>query len=180
MISLNRFSIAFYIQRSQTENACYNHFMEIHVRGSYFRMQLLGYMYPDAEGEPYDANWLLVRVDIAGPQGAWSVTDPCLLTHEVTRLADWLEMISKGGKSPPAISFLEPALLFRLVEREGAEKFLRIHFGSLVHPDWSGEVHTARENPDLWLDFPMEEADIELAVQELRAQSEKFPRRFER
>ncbi len=154
--------------------------MEISVRGSYFHLELLGYKYPDAEGEPYDANWLLVRVDVAGPQGAWSITDPCLLTHEAARLADWLEAVGSGKKQTPALSFLEPALLFRQVEREGSEIFLRIHFGSLVHPAWASEMPAPGTNPDLWLDFPVAEIDLRAASNELRRQLKRYPRRSER
>jgi hypothetical protein len=154
--------------------------MEFSVPGSFFHLELLGYKYPDAEGEPYDANWLLVRVDAAGPQGAWSITDPCLLTYEASRLADWLEAVGKGAKAAPALSFLEPGLLFRQVEREGGERFLRVHFGSLVHPDWASDAPAAGVNPDLWLDFPLEEIDPLAAAGSLKVQLGRYPRRYER
>jgi hypothetical protein len=159
--------------------------MEFSVRGSYFRLVLLGYQYPDAEGEPYDANWLLIRVEAVGPQGAWCVADPCLLTYEVTRLAEWFEAIAKSGSYPPGLSFLEPALLFRLIEREGEEQFLRIHFGSLVHPDWAEDnmvdpAPPGSGNPrDRWLDFPLAEIDLAAAAQDLRQQSKRYPKRKE-
>lgn len=154
--------------------------MEIRVPGSFFHLEILGYKYPDAEGEPYDANWLLVRVDAVGPQGAWSVTDPCLLTYEAARLVDWLAALGKGAKAAPALSFLEPGLLFRQIEREGGEKFLRIHFGSLVHPGWDSVATIPGKNPDLWLDFPLAEVDLTAAASSLQAQLENYPRRYER
>jgi hypothetical protein len=154
--------------------------MEIRVPGSFFHLELLGYKYPDAEGEPYDANWLLVRVDAVGPQGAWSVTDPCLLTYEATRLADWFTALANGERAAPALSFLEPGLLFRQIEREGAEKFLRIHFGSLVHPAWESDAPAAGVNPDLWLDFPLAEINLTAAASSLRTQLQQYPRRWER
>ncbi len=154
--------------------------MEMRASGSFFSLDLLGYEYPDAEGEPYDANWLQVRVDVAGPQGAWSITDPCLLTYEVARLADWLDLAGSGQAATPAISFLEPALLFRLIERERSEKVLRIHFGNLAHPNWAAEALPPGKNPDLWVDFPLAEIDLPSAAQSLRAQLKKFPRRYER
>jgi len=153
--------------------------MELCAPGAYFRLTLLGYQHPDAEGEPYDANWLRVRVDAAGPQGAWSVTDPCLLTREAAALADWLEMLSSGQASP-AISFLEPALLFRLIRREGGEQFLRVHFGSLVRPAWLSEPGQPRQNPDRWLDFPLTSLDLSAAAGSLRRQLKKYPARKER
>ncbi|MBE0698114.1 MAG: hypothetical protein IH586_14430 [Anaerolineaceae bacterium] len=148
--------------------------------GSYFHLELLGYKYADAEGEPYDANWLLVRVDAVGPQGAWSVTDPCLLTYEATSLVEWLAAVGSDAMAAPAISFLEPGLLFRQVEREGGEKFLRIHFGSLVHPGWASIPLAPGVNPDLWLDFPLAEIDLSAAATALKKQVERYPRRYER
>ncbi len=153
--------------------------MELSAPGAYFRLTLLGYQYPDAEGEPYDANWLQVRVDAAGPQGAWSVTDPCLLTREVAALADWLEQLP-AGRSTPAISFLEPALLFRLGAHQNDQRFLRIHFGSLVHPAWSSSAAPARQNSDRWLDFPLDRLNLPAAAGSLRSQLRKYPARAER
>jgi len=154
--------------------------MEIRAPGSFFHLELLGYQYLDAEGEPYDANWLQVRVDAVGPQGAWSVTDPCLLTSEAARLAEWLEAVGSGAAAAPAISFLEPGLLFRQVEREGGERFLRVHFGSLIHPGWASAAPVPGANPDLWLDFPLAEIDLRTAVRTLKEQLKKYPRRYER
>ena len=153
--------------------------MELSAPGAYFRLTLLGYQYPDAEGEPYDANWLLVRVDVAGLQGAWSVTDPCLLTREAAALADWLEKVP-AGHSAPAISFLEPALLFRLGEHQNGQRFLRIHFGSLVYPVWSSKPGLARQSSDRWLDFPLDRLDMAAAAGSLRSQLRKYPARPER
>lgn len=154
--------------------------MEIRVPGSFFRLELLGYQYPDAVGEPYDANWLQVRVDAAGPQGAWSVTDPCLLTSEAEHLAQWLETVGSGEAAAPGISFLEPGLLFRLVKGKDGGRCLRIHFGSLVHPGWAPEAPPPGANPDLWLDFSLAEIDLEAAARSLKEQLKKYPRRYER
>ncbi len=157
---------------------CYNGVMELSTPEAYFRLTLLGYQFPDAEGEPYDANWLLVRVDAAGPRGAWSVTDPCLLTHEAAALAAWLES-APTGQAPPVISFLEPALIFRLVRSANGEDLLRIHFGSLVHPAWASEPGRPRQNPDRWLDFPLDKSNLAAAASSLRSQLREYPIRRE-
>ncbi len=159
---------------------CYNACMEIRAGGSIFALEILGYQYPDAVGEPYDANWLQVRVDASGPQGAWSVTDPCLLVSEAVRLAEWLAAVGSGAEASPALSFLEPGLLFRQVLREGDERFLRVHFGSLVQPNWGPQASTRGENPDLWLDFPLAEIDLPATAGSLKERLKKFPQRYER
>ncbi len=151
-----------------------------------FYLGILGYQYPDAAGEPYDANWLSIHVEASGPQGAWTGTDPCLLTYEAARLADWLEAVANGEETSPAISFLEPVLLFRLIdgERTGMAdhgKTLRIHFGNLINPSWR-QLNKKQEpgsNPDLWLDFPLAETNLAAAASELHQQIKRFPNRAE-
>lgn len=154
--------------------------MELRVPGSYFRMQVLGYKYPDAEGEPYDANWLVIRVDAAGARGAWSVVDSCLLAHEIEYLADWFEAIRSGKQYSPALTFLEPALLFRCLDRGENEKVLRIHFGNLMHPVWTSDTMVSGQNPDICLDFPIADIDVAELERSLRDQLGKFPERYER
>lgn len=149
--------------------------MLLKANGAFFQLTLLGYQYPDAEGEPYDANWLRVRVDAVGPQGAWSAVDPCLLAEEAERLAEWLEELHEG-RATPALSFMEPALLFRRVE-EGNRAGLRIHFGPLVYPSWAEQNPTTR--PDISLTFAASEIDLRNAARDLRAQLKKSPPRRE-
>jgi hypothetical protein len=159
---------------------CYNFYMKLTAPDASFYLTILGYQYPDAAGEPYDANWLSIHVEASGPEGAWTGTDPCLLTYETARLADWLEAVASGEKADPAISFLEPVLLFRLVNTEQG-KTLRVHFGNLINPSWrqlNGANHP-RSSPDLWLDFPLVETDLASAASNLRQQLRRYPDRAE-
>jgi hypothetical protein len=149
---------------------------------AFFRLTLLGYQNPDPQGDPLDDNWLRVRVDAAGPQGAWSVVDPCLLTGEVKQLIDWLADFDAGreaqrgterGARRPAISFLEPMLLFRRVEVDGQPE-IAVHFGGLVYPNWGPqEIPVAREA--LSLVFPVSKLDLAATVRDLKDQMKKFP-----
>ncbi len=155
-------------------------------------MTLLGYQHPDAAGEPYDANWLSIQVDASGPGGAWTGTDPCLLTYEAVRLADWLAAASAGKEPTPAISFLEPVLLFRILTDDRG-RTLRVHFGNLINPSWNmldtgasntratsnGRDTRTAASPDLYLDFPLAEADLLLASKQLRETLRRYPDRAE-
>jgi hypothetical protein len=138
---------------------------------AFFRLTLQGYQNADPQGDPLDDNWLRVRVDAAGPQGAWSVVDPCLLTNEVYQLIDWLA--DGGDASRPAISFLEPMLLFRRVEVDGQPEIV-VHFGGLVYPNWGPqEIPVAREA--LSMVFPVSKLDLASAIRDLKEQMKKFP-----
>jgi hypothetical protein len=142
-----------------------------------FHLTILGYQHPDAAGEPYDANWLSIHVEASGQEGAWTGTDPCLLTYEAVRLADWLEALGAGKAPTPAISFLEPVLLFRVIERDG-DPVLRVHFGNLINPSWRVlEGRKPSANPDLWLDFPLSETDVAAAGRDLRQEVRRYPSR---
>lgn len=155
--------------------------MRLTSASSSFHMTILGYQHPDAAGEPYDANWLSIHVEAAGPGGAWTGTDPCLLTYEAIRLADWLDVLGSGKEAPRAISFLEPVLLFRVVEVNGA-RVLRVHFGNLINPSWRAleqQPAPASASPDLWLDFPLGETDLRAAAAELRHAMRRYPDRAE-
>jgi hypothetical protein len=161
---------------------CYNFDMKLNAKDASFYLTILGYQYPDAAGEPYDANWLSIHVEAVGPDGAWTGTDPCLLTYEAARLAEWLDAQASGKEVPPAISFLEPVLLFRVVVSEPG-KTLRVHFGNLINPSWrqldraQARERDQRASPDLWLDFPLAEADLAAAARELRLQLKRYPDR---
>ena len=152
--------------------------MRLKSSDSSFYLTILGYQHPDAAGEPYDANWLSIHVEAAGPQGAWTGTDPCLLTYECVRLADWLEGLGSGKPVDPAISFLEPVLLFRKV-KTGRGEVLRVHFGNLINPSWRALERNGRAvaNPDIWLDFPLSETDVAAAGRELRQEVRRYPSR---
>lgn len=151
--------------------------MRLKSAGTSFYLTILGYQHPDAAGEPYDANWLSIHVEAASPQGAWTGTDPCLLTYEAARLADWLEAVGTGKEAARAISFLEPVLLFRLLDAPDG-KVLRVHFGNMINPSWRVFDQPApTANPDLWLDFPLEQVDLAAAGRELRQDVRRYPSR---
>ena len=159
---------------------CYNFGMKLTAQDASFYLTILGYQYPDAAGEPYDANWLSIHVEAAGRDGAWTGTDPCLLTYEAARLAAWLDGVASGKDVPPAISFLEPVLLFRVVDGDTG-KILRVHFGNLINPSWRqlDRKQDRGANPDLWLDFPLAEIDLTSAAGDLRQQLRRYPNRAE-
>jgi len=153
--------------------------MQLNSHDSTFQLTVLGYEHPDAAGEPYDANWLTIQVHASGPDGVWTGTDPCLLTYEAVRLADWLEAVGAEKESARAISFLEPVLLFRLVSDERGH-VLRVHFGNLINPSWRNlDEQAAKSSPDLWLDFPLDETDVAAAGRELRQEIRRYPNRAE-
>ena len=61
-----------------------------------FEFRAVGYEFPEIEDDEYEANWLLASVRVQSPDGAWEKTEPCLLTWEGHRLANWLADLAAG------------------------------------------------------------------------------------
>ncbi|QGV82311.1 WapI family immunity protein [Streptomyces ficellus] len=113
----------------------------------------LRYQFPTATGDPHDDNWLVVRASVTTPDGARSLTDPCLLTDEAQQLAAWLRAVA-AGRVPAAgraaaprqpggedglsadLTFIEPVLAFRLAGRSEDTAVLHVHLSAAGEPPW--------------------------------------------
>ncbi|MGH6810902.1 MAG: WapI family immunity protein [Methylocella sp.] len=62
---------------------------------------------------PWDSDWLVVAGEAELDGRAWKFRDPCLLTTEVSALANWLEARSKDASKDSEIGFIEPNLTSR-------------------------------------------------------------------
>jgi hypothetical protein len=154
------------------------------LNGSAFKLEILGYQFPEIETCKWDSNWLIIQVTVAHPKGNWTASDACLLTFEMARLADWLENIGDGKEVDATLHFLEPKLIFHLVHSDCEDKALRACFQSRLRPPWekSDIVHftASLDDCDLWVQFPLNEIDLKTASRQLREQMKQFPTRFER
>jgi hypothetical protein len=98
--------------------------MLIESDGSWFRMRIIGYQFPENEHDVWDSNWLIIagRVCIDGRE--WQFADPCLTTREAQCLAGWLDALSRGAAPDPTFGLTEPNLQF---ERKSPDA-IRISF----------------------------------------------------
>ena len=142
--------------------------------GSLFEMSVGSYQFPDIQNEPYDSNWLLIRIHVVHPRGEWTTVDPCLLTDELEDLANWFGAIAEGKAADVEQNFTEPNLMFRLRETpEG--RSLRVYFELESRPSWAESRVSPEE--DLFLDFPLGELDLARAAEELRGELALYPER---
>jgi hypothetical protein len=140
-----------------------------------FALTLMGYQFPALETAPYDSNWLKIRIDVTTSQGSWSAIEPCLLTYEVERLANWLDQLVAVWDGNLICAFIEPCLCFeRVVDTDGLP-CLRIYFELEVRPPWA-PARQANQG-DIWIDFPLAAIDIPAATQSLRSQLQRYPQR---
>jgi len=139
--------------------------------GSSLSLTIWGYQFPALEGEEYDSNWLLVRVDVKTPTASWSSTDPCLLTYEVAQLADWLEQLGTGRPPERTIGFIEPNLEFSVTEDKSAKEVLRTRLSLECRPP------SVPRGGHAQIDFPLAEIDLKSAAADLLAQLRRYPPR---
>lgn len=142
--------------------------------GNIFKLSILGYQFPEMKSEAYDSNWLIIEVDVTCSQGAWIAQNPCLLTYEVARLANWFEAIASETNTKSIQKFIEPNLEFHFIDSP-PEKCLRIYFELELRPEWAAWEQGIMK--DLWVDFPLSDLDLNQIANSLRSQLCKYPQR---
>lgn len=143
-------------------------------KGDEFRLQILGYQFPEILGSYWDSNWLKVQVSGANSTGQWSVEDPCLLTFEVETLAAWLEKLFVDNASEKYISFAEPSPQFRVIKHKIGKFLLRVDIGYIFRKKMP-EVFGKRKTIHLY--FPLDEIDLPAQALSLRRQLQEYPQR---
>lgn len=141
-------------------------------------LTFLGYQFPHLATEEYDSNWLNIRVRVQHPRGRWSAQDACLLTYEAAALAHWLDAVALGREQEAEHGFLEPNLLFQVRTQDPGTRVLRVYFELELRPKWA--PYDGAPEEDLFLDFPVEPAQLSAAAGSLRAQLTRYPQRAER
>lgn len=118
--------------------------------------------------------WLQVRVQAEVDGRGWEATDPCLLTNEVSRLADWLACLADGVDVIP-VDFLEPNLSFEVAGRGGEQIHVRAWFELELRPAWAAS-DTAGER-DFAADLVVTSDQLTRVAADLREQLRRFPPR---
>jgi len=138
-----------------------------------FELSIVGYQFPNAVTEPYDSNWLSIQLHLSDRQGVWDIIDPCLLTYEVSRLADWFNRINSGNFSELACDFIEPVISFGVVDYN-QQRFLRIRCAIEALPPWT------QDQDEYFIEFTLSAIDLKLASDDLREHLENYPQRAAR
>lgn len=142
--------------------------------GNYLKLSIVDYQYPKMKDAAYDSNWLIIRINVTHPQGSWVAQNPCLLTYEVARLADWFESVGNKTNVKSSQTFLEPNLEFHLIDCS-TEQCLRIFFELELRPEWAAWNQGIMK--DLWVDFSLSELDLDQIAISLRNQLSEYPQR---
>ncbi len=146
----------------------------------------LRYQFPAVGGDPYDDNWLIIGGSVTTPDGSWSFSDPCLLTHEARAVAAWLRSVAAGtaavtdpdddGELSPDTWFVEPVLAFSLAARGDAEAVLRVHLSLEAAPPWQ----QGDDRADIYqfvVEVRLDKAELLEAADQWELALESFPAR---
>jgi hypothetical protein len=150
--------------------------MMISTADTQFQLTILGYQFPHRATEPYDSNWLRVRIDAATSDGVWSKSDPCLLTYEAAQVADWLDSLARPGPTAAECSFTEPCLAFELTRHpDDHTPHLLVHCAHELRPPW---IHDDSDpEAAVTLVFPLAAIDLTTCAADLREQLRAYPQR---
>jgi hypothetical protein len=142
--------------------------------GTLFQLEVRGYEYPDRVDDEWDSNWLRIAIIVSTSDGTWSVIHPCLLTFEISYLADWLDAVSERMQKESDIGFVEPNLSFELIEGTAEGPYLRVYFAAECLPPWADGP---KSGTMFFLDFTLLDVDLRAAVESLRARYRTYPPR---
>jgi hypothetical protein len=145
--------------------------------GQSLELCIIGYQFPENHTDDYDSNWLTVQGRVVHQLGRWRFQDPCLLTYEAQRLADWLDSAASGTPSESQMDFIEPNLVFRWVESP-AGSYVRVYFEVEARPPWLPP--SAAIAQDCWMDFPASPSGLRHAAMALRDNLTGYPQRAQR
>jgi hypothetical protein len=138
-------------------------------------LTLAGYQFPHLATVEHDSNWLNVHVRVRHPRGEWAAQDASLLTYEAASLAGWLEAVASGREPDAECSFLEPNLRFEVRADEAGGRTLRVYFELELRPAWA--PYDGAPEDDLFIDVPVERAQLTTAAASLRRQLAGCPQR---
>ena len=127
------------------------------------KIEVEGYQFPALENEPWDADWLNIKIQVKHPIDNWKATDPYLLTFELKWLIEWFEKICEGKEVEKHLSFTEPCLEFEILEDK-----LRVFFSHDFAPPWT------KDHKEFFMDFIVAKTELKLVIQGLQKELEKF------
>ena len=161
--------------------------MRLVTGSSRFNLTVLGYQFPSLtpHTDPYDANWLMVKLHVNTDAARWTLIDPCLLTSELRALAEWLSRVAEreprvvtgvtyGQRGMDALTFIEPNVAFSVADYPSEDSaVIRVHlsFVSLDGGSESDEMYGEHVDLELRRDAILE------AVTALEADMQRYPER---
>jgi hypothetical protein len=143
-----------------------------------FALSVEDYQFPGMVGAPgdFDPEWLRIHGRFECENGTWEFSDPCLLTSELTSLAEWLREVPVGGPKRE-LSFLEPNIRFEHVEGiEGDE--LYVWFSQEASPPWATWEEKVGNGVSICI--PFADINFSVAADSVESMCKSFPEKAPR
>ena len=138
--------------------------------GNEFQLVILSYQHPDVHEDRWDSNWLVVNGTVATAAGQkWRFSAPCVTTFELADLADWLDELSRNGRSPEQFEFAEPDVKFGYVPWPTRTLLLTLSGAGAAQAP-AGEAAEG-----VTLEFPLSGADASALASQIRDALSDFP-----
>ncbi len=141
--------------------------------GDFFGIEISGYQFPAIVDDQWDSNWLIIKGQVSLNGRSWKFQDPCLLTWEVRRLAEWLRLRATGETTKTNLGFVEPNLEIDCPSHQA----VRIFFELEARPEWA--PCDGAGMMDLFFEMTNDAKQLNVASENLVAQLAKFPIRGE-
>ncbi len=133
--------------------------------------RIVNYEFPKIGECEYDANWLLIYLNVYSKCGNWKTTDASLLTSDIKRIIKWFNDLSNNKPIEQNLSFIEPNLEFDLIKSQTDLKTIRITFDLECRPQ------SADDDKEYYVDFEMNKIELKKVAEELTNELEPFPER---
>jgi hypothetical protein len=141
------------------------------VSGNEFHLVIDSYQHPDVHEDRWDSNWLVVNGTVATAAGQkWKFSAPCVTTFELADLADWLDELSRNGRSPEQFEFAEPDVKFGYVPWPKRTLQLTLSGAGAPQSDEGGEA-----GEGVTLEFPLSGAEASALASQIRDALSDFP-----
>ncbi len=134
-------------------------------------IRITNYQFPNIKDYKYDANWLLIYLNVKSNVGNWNTIDPALLTFEVKDIINWFQGLLSNQIENKELFFIEPCLEFELIKNTENLKTIRIKFDLEFLPQ------NADDEKEYYVDCEMNNYELKKVIEDLKRELEKYPER---
>ena len=141
--------------------------------GEELELKVLGYQFPSNLDGDWDSNWLRIYIHVKSRSGSWQTVDPSLTTWELKKALMWFKgILERDDEIETELTFTEPNLSFRLVDKTPECVKIQIHFNLESRPE------SADDDQEYFIELSLSNKDLEKLIRDLQIEYDKFPERY--
>jgi hypothetical protein len=134
--------------------------------------KITNYQYPEIKTGDWDANWLLIYLNVKSKERQWQTIDPSMTTWEIRELINWFIDLSKNKKPKhKLLEFTEPNLSFEHIGYNKNKVSIRLRFALECRPQ------APIEDIEYYVDFEFDLFEIRQIITELSKELNNYPER---